>query len=218
MYEPQVDASVKESPREDIESPQERIRNLNLNLPPVSSGTVPEIMNVNHEPTAEKSHPEPDNSNKIEFVQPSTEQELKFPINDSLLVGNIASNSASPSAPPSASYPIIDLSDTIPPFPSLPPVHYPMSVLPKPAPPVAVTSQTEVVLEKEQIEDKLLKELMEMGFRQVDLNKEVLRMNEYDLERAVDDLCGVTEWDPMLEELQEMVSSSERGILFYYSL
>lgn len=29
-------------------------------------------------------------------------------------------------------------------------------------------------------------------------------MNEYDLEQSVDDLCGVSEWDPILEELQEM--------------
>ena len=45
-----------------------------------------------------------------------------------------------------------------------------------------------------------------MGFKQVDLNKEILRMNEFDLEKSVDDLCGVAEWDPILEELQEMVS------------
>ncbi|KAJ6882302.1 protein NBR1 [Populus alba x Populus x berolinensis] len=43
-----------------------------------------------------------------------------------------------------------------------------------------------------------------MGFKQVDLNKEILRRNEYDLEQSVDDLCGFAEWDPILEELQEM--------------
>ena len=43
-----------------------------------------------------------------------------------------------------------------------------------------------------------------MGFRQVDLNKEILRQNKYNLEQSVDDLCGVSEWDPLLEELQEM--------------
>ena len=53
-------------------------------------------------------------------------------------------------------------------------------------------------------EEKLLKELEEMGFRQVDLNKEILRQNKYNLEQSVDDLCGVSEWDPLLEELQEM--------------
>ncbi|CAN4100530.1 unnamed protein product [Withania somnifera] len=38
----------------------------------------------------------------------------------------------------------------------------------------------------------------------VNLNKKVLRMNKYDLEQAVDDLCGVSEWDPMLQELEDM--------------
>ncbi|KAE9610096.1 putative PB1 domain, Zinc finger, ZZ-type, Next to BRCA1, central domain-containing protein [Lupinus albus] len=54
------------------------------------------------------------------------------------------------------------------------------------------------------VEETLLKELEEMGFKQVDLNIEILRMNEYNLEQSVDDLCGVYEWDPILEELHEM--------------
>ncbi|KAF5190720.1 Nbr1-like protein [Thalictrum thalictroides] len=54
------------------------------------------------------------------------------------------------------------------------------------------------------LEQSLLKELEEMGFKEIDLNKEILRANEYDLDRALDDLCDVAEWDPMLEELQEM--------------
>ncbi|KAK9747847.1 hypothetical protein RND81_02G018700 [Saponaria officinalis] len=53
-------------------------------------------------------------------------------------------------------------------------------------------------------EEKLLRELSQMGFKEVELNKEVLRMNEYDLDRSVDDLCDVSEWDPILEELNEM--------------
>ncbi|KAL3366774.1 hypothetical protein AABB24_011474 [Solanum stoloniferum] len=57
---------------------------------------------------------------------------------------------------------------------------------------------------QEDVEMALLKELEDMGFTQVNLNKEVLRMNEYNLEQAVADLCGVSEWDPMLEELEEM--------------
>lgn len=55
------------------------------------------------------------------------------------------------------------------------------------------------------MEEKLLKELAEMGFRQVDLNKEVLRQNEYDLQKSVDDLCGFHEWDPLLAELKELI-------------
>ncbi|XP_062219507.1 protein JOKA2-like [Phragmites australis] len=53
-------------------------------------------------------------------------------------------------------------------------------------------------------EEKLLRELDEMGFRQIDLNKEILRQNNYNLEQSVDDLCGVNEWDPLLAELEEM--------------
>nr|CAB3450228.1 unnamed protein product [Digitaria exilis] len=53
-------------------------------------------------------------------------------------------------------------------------------------------------------EEKLLRELEEMGFRQIDLNKEILRQNNYNLEQSVDDLCGVNEWDPLLAELEEM--------------
>ena len=51
-------------------------------------------------------------------------------------------------------------------------------------------------------------------------------MNEYDLEKSVDDLCGIAEWDPILEELQEMVNgvretgkrntSIEQVAIFYY--
>ncbi|GAB2289462.1 hypothetical protein Dimus_023771 [Dionaea muscipula] len=56
------------------------------------------------------------------------------------------------------------------------------------------------------IEQILLKELEEMGFMQVDLNKEIIRMNKYNLERSVEDLCGYadSEWDPLLQELHEM--------------
>ncbi|GAB4860650.1 hypothetical protein Ancab_035813 [Ancistrocladus abbreviatus] len=60
------------------------------------------------------------------------------------------------------------------------------------------------VLGKNDVEQTLLKELEEMGFKQVDLNKEILRLNEYNLEQSVDDLCGFSEWDLLLEELQEM--------------
>ncbi|CAA6668002.1 unnamed protein product [Spirodela intermedia] len=54
------------------------------------------------------------------------------------------------------------------------------------------------------IEQALLKELEEMGFKQIEVNREVLRSNEYDLEQSVNQLCGISEWDPILEELQEM--------------
>jgi len=66
-------------------------------------------------------------------------------------------------------------------------------------------------IEKNDVEITMLKELEEMGFKEIDLNKEILRDNEYNLEQSVDALCGVSEWDPILEELQEMVSVSALG-------
>ncbi|MFS7999134.1 hypothetical protein Hanom_Chr12g01162441 [Helianthus anomalus] len=56
------------------------------------------------------------------------------------------------------------------------------------------------VVQRAQVEcgsSALVKELEEMGFKQLDLNTEVLRMNDYDPEKSIDDLCGVLEWDPM---------------------
>lgn len=95
----------------------------------------------------------------------------------------------SPSAPPATLYPVIDMSNGSSATPS-------------------ITKNDENNLEQDydrnDVEDTLLKELEEMGFKQVDLNIEVLRTNEYDLERSVDELCGVAEWDPILEELKEM--------------
>jgi next-to-BRCA1 protein 1 len=70
---------------------------------------------------------------------------------------------------------------------------------------VAVPATTPVDADIDSLkEEKLLQELEEMGFKQVDLNKEVLRQNKYNLEQSVDDLCGVNEWDPLLAELNEM--------------
>ncbi|KAJ6825011.1 protein NBR1-like protein [Iris pallida] len=60
-----------------------------------------------------------------------------------------------------------------------------------------------------QVEQTLPKELEEMGFKQIDLNKEILRRNEYDLEQCVDDLCGFAERDPLLAELKEMGFSDQ---------
>ncbi|KAH6806685.1 hypothetical protein C2S51_031516 [Perilla frutescens var. frutescens] len=225
----QVDASK--------EATQDIVRNLNLNLPPVSSSsmTSPEIINVNQEPVVEASRPYPkvDNSKKIvELGLPNTENELKFPINDSLLVHYGAGSSSGPSsASSSVPYPIIDLSDMghmassmpsispsilfpmPPPPPPTVPLASPAERVPMPPPPPPPPSATVAMAPEPAaaelpanylIEDRLLRELEEMGFKQVDLNKEVLRMNEYDLEQAVDDLCGVAEWDPILEELREM--------------
>ncbi|KAG2659494.1 hypothetical protein PVAP13_1KG360400 [Panicum virgatum] len=71
-------------------------------------------------------------------------------------------------------------------------------------PPVSTAAAPEPFDTDDHNEEKLLRELEEMGFRQIDLNKEILRQNNYNLEQSVDDLCGVNEWDPLLAELEEM--------------
>ncbi|KAK4844679.1 hypothetical protein QYF36_023105 [Acer negundo] len=195
----QVDASLKDS-----------LQGLNLNLPPESNRSKgPEIIDANVQPIVDGGFQESRNPSYIitEPVEPvvdeqpkkEQEQDMNFPINDSLLVGHNASASAAPPPPTpwassTVSYPIIDLCvDEAPADAS-------------PATPTAVPTSPEEMDDKDAVEQSLLKELEEMGFRQVDLNKEILRMNEYNLEQSVDVLCGVVdaEWDPILEELQEM--------------
>lgn len=51
----------------------------------------------------------------------------------------------------------------------------------------------------------MLGTLEAMGFSQRSLNLEVLQKNNYDMQRTLDDLVMAAEWDPMLEELEEMV-------------
>ncbi|GJN02588.1 hypothetical protein PR202_ga19952 [Eleusine coracana subsp. coracana] len=53
-------------------------------------------------------------------------------------------------------------------------------------------------------EEKLLRELEELGFGQADLNKEIIRQNKYDLEQSVRDLSSLGDWDPLLGELSEL--------------
>ncbi|XP_006652412.2 protein JOKA2 [Oryza brachyantha] len=54
------------------------------------------------------------------------------------------------------------------------------------------------------LEDNMLRELEEMGFKKADLNKEILRRNEYNMEQSVDELCSILEWDVLHEELHEL--------------
>lgn len=135
--------------------------------------------------------------------EPRLELEKGFPINEATFVGPSASAPAATSlAPSSISYPIIDLSEATPAVPS-----------DQQSSTVDVSSSSIMGTGGiNSLEESLLKELEAMGFKQVDLNKEVLRMNEYDLEQSIVDLCSdvynVSEWDPILLELQEMVSCS----------
>ncbi|XP_059657983.1 protein JOKA2-like isoform X2 [Cornus florida] len=193
----QVDAAMKDTGNS--------IHGFNLNLPPDSNDmTSPEIIDSSVEPMEEGSILEADKS-AIESVQPIGEEhtnkdpELNFPINDTLLVGDGVSNPFPAMAYSPVSYPMIDLSEVAPIMPPTMPPHEPSPVTNVPSSAQDTSSGNDVV------EQTLLRELQEMGFKQVDLNKEILRRNEYDLEQSVDDLCSaVSEWDPILKELQDM--------------
>ncbi|KAM3374607.1 protein JOKA2 isoform X1 [Capsicum galapagoense] len=171
----QVDLS-KNPPKKEF--PQD----LDLNFPPACND-IPgcEIINLVAERTKEDIVPVPKIANPtMEFVEPVADGNRVKELESMACISPSAAGS-------SVSHPI-DISEAAP----------------------AVTSVAELqasspdVGENNDIETSLLKELEEMGFKQVNLNKEVLRMNEYDLEQAVGDLCGVSAWDPILEELEEM--------------
>jgi len=189
----QVDSSLKDSMCDGLSG-------LNLNLPPNSSTPDTEMVNLNAEPMVEgDTLHEPYNSNLASGLlgpmveAPPHDQEQKFPINDTLLVGGDFSTPFPAEVPTSVSYPVVDSSEVAPVVPSY---------LPSTSSGVPASSQG--ASENTDVEQTRLRELEEMGFKQVDLNKKVLRMNEYNLEQSVDELCGVAEWDPILEELQEM--------------
>ncbi|KAK2989754.1 hypothetical protein RJ640_030247, partial [Escallonia rubra] len=208
---------VDETPKD---SWYDNMHGLNLNMPPA---------NVNVDVEAMADAPEPDNlSRATELVEPivdgqvNKDQELNFPINDTLLVGGGVSSAVLPEASARVLYPIIDFSEVAPPkVPSA--AQSPTTGVPSPARPSTTVVQASAGVpspigslakgaqtsaqkasRNSDVEQNLLRELEAMGFKQVDLNKEILRRNEYDLGQSVDDLCDVAEWDPILEELKEM--------------
>ncbi|KAG9132955.1 hypothetical protein Leryth_021846 [Lithospermum erythrorhizon] len=132
--------------------------------------------------TVHQSLPEPNMPNaSVETIERavdgkvSKEQEAKFPIDDSLLVGgNVILASDEVSADTGN---VILASDE-----------------------VNADAQTE--------KEKLLKKLEEACLKQVYV-KEILEKKKYDLEQKVDDLCGCSEWDHILEELEEMGFNDE---------
>lgn len=119
-----------------------------------------------------------------------------------------------PNPSPPVSYPAVDMPNP------LPPVSYPLiDIQYLPNPPNTKYLPSDVITEENTVEQTLLRELEEMGFKQIDLNKEILRQNRYDLEQSVEDLCAFDEWDPLLKELQEMViifRNSYSSICCYY--
>lgn len=144
--------------------------------------------------------------------------ELKFPVNNSLIVDNdddkdsVSSTMATISGPletVSASvYNSTAVGNALGVLPAgttfTDPISYP-EVGFSAMPPVS-SDAASVVVQPASGERDPAKVLEGMGFKQLDLNKEILRMNNNDLDKSIDDLCGVMEWDPMLDELREMVS------------
>ncbi|CAN8325800.1 unnamed protein product [Cochlearia groenlandica] len=146
-------------------------------------------INVNHEPAQPGSSSVNPGTVKVVDLEEKVDESL-IQEKDDLLVGDLNPTPSSPSS----SYNIID----IPKVPTVDVVFGGSSSTKE----IPVPLQEDI--EKNDIERTLLKELEEMGFKEIDLNKEILRNNEYNLEQSVDALCGVSEWDPILEELQEM--------------
>lgn len=200
-----------------VEAMDERsMHRFNLNMLPVNGGIVDP---QNEDVSAQLVDNIISKTDKVgrtgELVEPvsdapsNPDQELNFPINDTLLVGGTESNPV----PLSASSLVAE------------------STLSEVAAPIATSPVQTFSTGVDAKEQTLLKELEEMGFKQVDLNKEILRRNAYDLEQSVDDLCdpqngllrmnedeveqsvdelsGISdEWDTLLVELEEMVRKS----------
>ncbi|XP_022994577.1 protein NBR1 homolog isoform X2 [Cucurbita maxima] len=97
---------------------------------------------------------------------------------------------------PSVSYPHIDSSELIPPAANRSPRPSPM--------PSHSPALSEDISSNHYIQGPLLQALCEMGFKHTYLNKEVLKRNGYNLEKSVDELCGLPEWYPMIQELDKM--------------
>lgn len=215
-----VDASLKDSFYDSSQG-------LNLNVPlGLGSSEGPQIIDINVQPVENDAFHQPKNPNAPpepvnQIVDKELRQELgnEFPTNKATFVGPAASAPIVSEASSSVSYPIIDFSGSAPTISAAPPtVSYPIIDLSGTTPAVPSNQQasTEDALSSslgrlivgdrnDSVEEALLKELEEMGFKQIDLNKEVLRMNEYNLEQSIDELCGVSEWDPLLQELHDMV-------------
>uniref|UniRef100_A0A1J3K492 Protein NBR1-like protein n=1 Tax=Noccaea caerulescens TaxID=107243 RepID=A0A1J3K492_NOCCA len=179
-----VDASLKNSVVNEFHG-------LNLNASP-DENFAREFagINVNHEPAQPGSSS--GNHVTLEDALEGEVVESQIPEKDDLLVGEVNLNSV-PSSP-SSSFNMVE-------FPTMPTADA-LSVGSSSTKDIPVPLQEDI--EKNDVEITMLKELEEMGFKEIDLNKEILRDNEYNLEQSLDALCGVSEWDPILEELQEM--------------
>lgn len=202
----QVDASV-------MDTTSDSSQNLNLNIPlDVSSSKGPQSIDINaqpieddasfqqYNPSAPTEPAEPVNQmadvNQMVDEEPRQEKSVdEFAENVDAFVDPAASPPATSAVPSYLPYPNvdIDMAETV----SLPGPIQQTSAADAPSSSIGIGGNNPV-------EEALLKELDEMGFKQVDLNKEILRNNGYNLEQAIVDLCDESGWDPILEELKEM--------------
>ncbi|CAH8391798.1 unnamed protein product [Eruca vesicaria subsp. sativa] len=181
-----VDASLKGSLVNEFHG-------LNLNASPdENSSSEFTGINVNHEPAQAGSSSV--NPGAVEGADREGEAAgSQIPEKDDLPVGEVKPATLTPSSS-SSSFNMVE-------FPNMPAVEA-LGGGSSSTKEIPLDLQEDV--EKKDVEKSMLKELEEMGFKETDLNKEILRDNEYNLEQSVDALCGVSEWDPILEELQEM--------------
>lgn len=196
----QVDASSEDSLSQNTHG-------FNLNFPPVSTGMMDSRTEyVSLQPEIEGICTETSNLNKVTEPMeqvgdaPSSEaHEHNFPINDTLM-RSANPNIVTVEASSPITYPAIDISSV-----------EPIATSPAQTSDMIQPSSANGVGENNEVEQVLLNDLEDMGFNQADLNKEILRRNDYNLEQSINELCGLFEgWDPMLQELQEMGFSDHR--------
>ncbi|KAK1363163.1 Next to BRCA1 protein 1 [Heracleum sosnowskyi] len=191
----QVNSSLKDPLNENVHG-------FNLNWPPFSGGVIMDYQdkNVSGNPVNQDSLFDIENfGNDGKAIMerldntPKRGQGFSLPTDSTLLVAGAKPNSALLEASLPVKYPAVDLS----------------KVEPVCVPPCSDGRLSNSLVgggqDKDEVEKTLLQDLEGMGFKQVDLNKKLLRNNDYDLERTLNDLCV---WDPIPKELQEMVSQT----------
>lgn len=190
---------------------------INRNQLPEANSTRPSAFNINSAPvnflsgwhgrleceTMEPKESEPvpsDMSSAPAAVEPA-----QIPVTDAPASSAEAALASMPAAVPAPEAILLPKPVPVPapvsasaPAPVAAPVSMPV-VAAAPAAPLA----EEVV--NHLLEEKMMSELEVLGFMQADLNKQILRQNNYDLEQSVVDLCGFNEWDP-LEVFSELDS------------
>jgi next-to-BRCA1 protein 1 len=180
---------------------------MNLNLPSESNSTnTSNLIDVNVEPV-DQDFGEHVESTKVELLEPKKSPSVSAAASLHPIIDVPKSSASAAALVPSVDVPVPELVTSHVPTPSVVPTSL-LTSIPVNVPTPLTTPVDAVASEPVDIdnrtEEKLLQELEEMGFKQVDLNKEILRQNKYNLEQSVDDLCGVNEWDPLLAELHEM--------------